>query len=108
MSMSEAGKERLKGRRVIVTGAASGIGKAIAELFHREGAKLTLIDVNEASLLPVAQALEAIALPLDLGNAAALAPAVDRAAAEMGGLDGLVNCAAIGVARPIADTDLDF
>jgi NAD(P)-dependent dehydrogenase (short-subunit alcohol dehydrogenase family) len=106
--MSEAGKDRLKGRRVIVTGAASGIGKAIAELFHREGAKLTLIDVNEASLLPVAQALDAVALPLDLGNAAALAPAVDRAAAEMGGLDGLVNCAAIGIAIPIGDTNLDM
>ena len=105
--MSE-GKNRLKGRRVIVTGSASGIGRAIAELFHKEGAKLTLIDVNEAALLPVAQALDAVALPLDLGNAAALAPAVDRAAAEMGGLDGLVNCAAIGVARPIEDTDLDF
>lgn len=106
--MSEAGKDRLKGRRVIVTGAASGIGKAIAELFHREGARLALIDVNEASLLPVAEALDAVALPLDLGHAEALAPAVDRAAAEMGGLDGLVNCAAIGIAIPIADTDLDM
>ena len=106
--MAEAGKGRLLGRHVIVTGAASGIGKAISQLFHQEGAKLTLIDMNEAALLPVAKDLDAVALPLDLGNAGALASAVDRAAAEMGGLDGLVNCAAIGIAKPIDETDLEM
>jgi NAD(P)-dependent dehydrogenase (short-subunit alcohol dehydrogenase family) len=106
--MSEAGKGRLSGRHVIVTGGASGIGKAMAQLFHREGARLALIDVNEAALLPVAKELDAVALPLDLGNAGALAPAVDRAAEEMGGLDGLVNCAAIGIAKPIGETDREL
>jgi 3-oxoacyl-[acyl-carrier protein] reductase len=36
--------QRLRDRHVVVTGAASGIGRAIAELFHREGARLALID----------------------------------------------------------------
>lgn len=104
-SMGAAGR-RLDGRRIVITGAASGIGKAIAELFHREGAQLSLIDCDARGLATVAEALKAVALPLDLSESGAIAPAVDRAAKEMGGLDGVVNCAAMGIARAIEETDL--
>lgn len=108
MNDSNLGRGRLAGRRVIVTGGASGIGLAMSRLFHQEGAQLALIDLNEAALLPVAEELGAVALPLDLANSAALAPAVARAAEAMGGIDGLVNCAAIGVASSIENTGIDL
>jgi NAD(P)-dependent dehydrogenase (short-subunit alcohol dehydrogenase family) len=52
---------RLQGKVAIITGAASGIGKATALLFAREGAKLVLADLNEAHLLEVAEAVKALA-----------------------------------------------
>ncbi len=97
---------RLTGRHVIVTGAASGIGRATAELFHREGARLALIDRDAERLAEVAAALGAVALPLDVADSAALAPAVDRAAAAMGALDGLVNCAGVSTGGPVETIDI--
>jgi NAD(P)-dependent dehydrogenase (short-subunit alcohol dehydrogenase family) len=103
---STSGSGRLAGRHVIITGAASGIGKATAELFHQEGAKLALIDRDGDRLSEVAHALDAVALPLDLADNAAVAGAVERAAAGMGAVDGLVNCAAVGSGAMIEDVDL--
>ena len=100
--------ERLTGRRIIVTGAASGIGRATAELFHRQGARLVLIDRNEAALTTVADALEAAALPLDLADSSALAGAVERAASVMQGLDGIVNAAGVGGGKPIEEIEPAF
>jgi NAD(P)-dependent dehydrogenase (short-subunit alcohol dehydrogenase family) len=101
-----AGNGRLAGRHVIITGAASGIGKATAELFHSEGARLALIDRDGDKVIEVAEALGAFAMPLDLANLDQLAPAVERAAEAMGGLDGLVNCAAVGDGTMIENVDI--
>ena len=60
--------QRLRDRHVVVTGAASGIGRAIAELFHREGAKLALIDRDAGGVSSVARALHAVSLPFDLSK----------------------------------------
>ncbi len=103
-SISREG-QRLRDRHVVVTGAASGIGRAIAELFHREGAKLALIDRDAGGVAAVAGPLNAVSLPFDLSNSESIASTIDRAAREMGGLDGVVNCAAMGVATPIGETD---
>jgi NAD(P)-dependent dehydrogenase (short-subunit alcohol dehydrogenase family) len=51
---------RLQGKSAIVTGAASGIGRATAELFGREGARLVINDVNEARLKEIAKGIEAV------------------------------------------------
>jgi NAD(P)-dependent dehydrogenase (short-subunit alcohol dehydrogenase family) len=96
---------RLRDRHVVITGAASGIGRAIAELFHREGASLALIDRDAAGVSAVASALKAVSLPFDLSNSESIASTIERAANELGALDGVVNCAAMGVATPIAETD---
>ena len=48
--MAEAGLNRLGGKSAVVTGAAKGIGRATAELFAREGARLVVNDVDEAGL----------------------------------------------------------
>ena len=102
--MAESAGGKMAGRRVIVTGAASGIGKAIAQLFHEEGAKLALIDLSEEALAEVAGDLGATAIPLDLADTTAIEAAIARAAEAMGGIDGIVNCAAYSKGGPIETT----
>lgn len=98
---------RLKGRRVLITGAASGIGAATARLFHAEGAKLALIDVQEGPLQSICAELDALPLRLDLAVLETLEPAVEKAASALGGLDGLVNCAGIGAGGPIGGVTIE-
>lgn len=100
--------QRLSGRRVLITGAASGIGRATAELFAAKGARLALIDADGPGVHEVADALDAVPLVHDLTDVEGVGAVVERAAAEMDGLDGVVNCAALGTARPIADMDYAF
>lgn len=96
---------QLEGRVAIVTGAASGIGRGIAEIFVREGARVIVADISDAALsdafgdVPAAQQLV-------LDVSATDAPARLREAAEMaGGLDILVNNAGIaGDLVPIYET----
>jgi len=88
---------RLEGRRIFITGAASGIGAAIAEMFAAEGARVALADRQPVTALPKADAL---AFELDVSDEAAVRRAVDAAASAFGGLDGVVNAAGI------ANTDL--
>lgn len=98
---------QLKGRRILITGAARGIGQATAELFVREGAQVALLDRNAAGVRANAARLGGIAIEADVRDEAQVEAAVKRAAEAMGGLDGLVNSA--GVANGIstlADTDL--
>src|SRR5687768_16353047 len=52
-----AGRGRLSGKSAVVTGAGAGIGRATAELFAREGAKLVVTDVNAAALTRLQTAL---------------------------------------------------
>ena len=51
---------RLQGRRILVTGAASGMGRAIAEMFATEGAGLALLDLNNEGVQAVADELGAV------------------------------------------------
>ncbi|MGW5269801.1 SDR family NAD(P)-dependent oxidoreductase [Rhodococcoides kroppenstedtii] len=89
----------LTGRRLLITGASSGIGAAAARLAASAGARVALIARREAELTALADELGGLAVPADVTDAAALTAAVDRAAAELDGLDGVI--ASAGVARPI-------
>jgi NAD(P)-dependent dehydrogenase (short-subunit alcohol dehydrogenase family) len=92
---------RLQGRRVMVTGAASGIGRAVAELFLDAGAQVALLDRQAPA--PVANAGErALCLTADITDTEAVAAAVAQAAQAFGGLDGLVNSAGIANTDPAA------
>lgn len=83
---------RLQGRRVIITGAASGIGRASALLFAQEGASLLIGDWAEDGLAETKKRIEAaggkaLTQKLDAGNAADMQAFVERAQKELGGID---------------------
>ncbi len=95
------GTGRLTGRKAIVTGADSGIGRAVAIAFAREGADVVLsyLPVEEADAKEVVALVEeagrkAVAVPGDLTDEATCTALVARAVEELGGLDILVNNAA--------------
>jgi 3-oxoacyl-[acyl-carrier protein] reductase len=88
---------KLGDKRALVTGASGGIGRAIAESLHEEGAVVGLSGTREAPLHELAERLgeRAHVLPCDLGDAGATAALPKRAAEAMGGLDILVNNAGL-------------
>ena len=92
----------LAGRVVLITGAAGGIGEAVARAFAREGASIYLVDRDAEGVARVADALGAAHEALDLTDAAAVADCVERIVALHGGVDGVVSNA--GTA-PQADID---
>jgi NAD(P)-dependent dehydrogenase (short-subunit alcohol dehydrogenase family) len=90
----------LAGKRVLVTGAARGLGRAFAEAACAAGAKVVVADLLEVEGEQVAAALrdqghQAVFRFIDLADPEGIALAVDGAVAWLGGLDGLVNNAAI-------------
>ena len=98
---------RLLGRRVVVTGAASGIGRQSAQLFAAEGAALALFDRNAAGLAEIAAATGGLARDCDVTDEASVGRAVDDAAAAMGGIDGVVNAAGIALRGSVLEVGLD-
>ena len=84
------------GQRVIITAAASGIGRVVAEAFVAQGASVHLCDVNEAALASVrAEVPGVVATKVDLADGAAVDAWVQAAIADLGGVDVLVNNAGI-------------
>ncbi|KGM90013.1 Dehydrogenase [Roseovarius mucosus DSM 17069] len=99
---------RLQGKRTLVTGAASGFGKGIAEAYIREGAKVAVVDLNEAGARAVAEALgeNAIAVTCDVSKGDQVQAAVDATVAAFGGLDVVVNNAGWSNPNsPLMETD---
>ena len=104
----------LSGRVVIVTGGASGIGRAAAERLAGEGAAVAIVDRNEALAHELAGALRSrgarvLALPTDVSREDDVQRAVARTASELGGVHGLVTSAGIfdpGDMRLLADVEL--
>ena len=84
----------IRGRRILVTGATRGIGRALAERLAAEGAGLALVARSREPLAALAAQLGAQAYPLDLADADAVAGVIERIEAD-GPLDVLVNNAGI-------------
>ena len=103
----------LTGKRVLVTGAASGIGRATAERLAAAGAAVALLDRDEPLLREATAALEAkgarcCGFAVDVSGADAMEASVEEAAELLGGLQGVVTSAGIfdpGDLRPLADVE---
>ncbi|WP_186398312.1 SDR family oxidoreductase [Stappia sp. P2PMeth1] len=99
---------RLQGKTTLVTGAASGFGKGIAETYVREGAKVAIVDLNEDGAKAVAAELgeAAIAIKCDVSKAEDVAAAVAKTCEAFGSLDIVVNNAGwTNPNRPLMETD---
>jgi NAD(P)-dependent dehydrogenase (short-subunit alcohol dehydrogenase family) len=92
--------ERLRGKRIIVTGAGSGIGRAIALRFAAEGARVVISDVDEEAAARVAAEAggETLVRKTDVTSTSEVETLVQTSVEEWGGLDVMVNNAGIGVA----------
>jgi NAD(P)-dependent dehydrogenase (short-subunit alcohol dehydrogenase family) len=100
---------RLDGKRAIITGAARGIGKAIAERFAAEGATLLLADIDAAGVQAVAESLGQRMKTTNVALKSEVDALFDLAAQMWGGLDVLVNNAGVTHAAELLDlTEEDF
>lgn len=105
---------RLSGKNIFLTGAAQGIGLAIAKAFLREGAALFLVDRDADLLAREATAMRQAGgtvgwVSADISDAAAISAAVRQAGDEIGLINALVNNAGVNVfAEPLETTDEEW
>lgn len=97
--------KRLDGKRALVTGAARGIGRAFAEAYVREGARVAIadIDIGRARQTAADIGRAAFAIELDVTKQQSIDGAVGACVAELGGVDILVNNAALFDLAPIVE-----
>ncbi|VTU46132.1 SDR family NAD(P)-dependent oxidoreductase [Variovorax sp. PBL-E5] len=96
---------RLNKRRIVITGAGSGIGRETARVFMREGARIAMLDIDLPAIQQLAVDNRAWAIGTDVREEASVAAAIDQAAEAMGGIDGVVNCAGVANGLPFESTD---
>jgi len=100
----------MNGQSVVITGGASGLGLATAALMCERGARVALIDINEGALESAvaglrARGFEAHPVTGDITRRDTAHAAFDTAAAALGTVDALVNCAGVYPRRPILEID---
>ncbi|MBT6587080.1 MAG: SDR family NAD(P)-dependent oxidoreductase, partial [Gammaproteobacteria bacterium] len=100
----------IRGEVAIITGAASGMGRATAHLFGDEGARVALIDINDDPLQAVVKEMtdvgyDAKGWALDLADEAAIEKVFSEIGDHFGGIDILVNNAGISMFAPIDSDD---
>ena len=101
----------IAGKTALITGAASGMGRATAHLFAREGANVAITDLRQEAVDHVVQEIRDAGFAtvqgwaLDVGDADAIKTVVGQAAEHFGGLEILVNNAGFAIFSDIADED---
>ncbi len=98
---------QLQGRRIVVTGAGSGIGLATAKLFLEQGAQVAFFDRNKAAAEAALDGGNGIVCEVDITDQKSVATAVEQTAKAFGGIDGVINAAGIMSIGPTRDLDLD-
>lgn len=91
----------LDGSFAVVTGAARGIGLAVAQRLHRAGAQVALLDRLKSEVHRSAAPLGGIAIEVDVRESAAVEAAISEAHTRLGGLSILVNNAGMGMLQPL-------
>lgn len=99
---------RLEGRKILVTGAASGIGRATAELFAAHGASVAWLDYQKQMLSEAVGSSGGVPIVADLASELDTIAAVQMAAEQLGGLDGVVNCAGVSASSRLTDLSLSI
>jgi NAD(P)-dependent dehydrogenase (short-subunit alcohol dehydrogenase family) len=98
----------LVGRCIVISGAASGIGKATAKLFMEEGAKVILLDRNGAGAKATLGAGDGVTYEVDISDCNAVENIIEKAAETCGGIDGLINAAGIMLTGPTLDLTVEI
>ncbi|MBJ3761386.1 L-iditol 2-dehydrogenase [Maribius pontilimi] len=99
--------KRLDGKTALITGAARGIGRAFAEAYLREGARVAIGDIDIDRAQETADEIGAFAVRMDVTDQASIDDAVAKTVAQLGQIDILVNNAAIFTAAPIVEITRD-
>ncbi|MBO6886031.1 MAG: L-iditol 2-dehydrogenase [Marivita sp.] len=101
--------KRLDGKTALITGAARGIGRAFAERYVAEGARVAIADIDIASAEETASQIgeRAIAVHMDVTDQASIDAAVSASVEQLGQIDILINNAAIFTAAPITEITRD-
>jgi len=95
----------IRGQAAIVTGGASGLGAATAQMLADAGAKVAVLDVNAKAAAEVAVDINGISIACDVTDATATEEAFGKAAADHGAARIVVNCAGVGPAKRIVGRD---
>jgi sorbitol-6-phosphate 2-dehydrogenase len=104
MTMVNSNSARLAGQVAIITGAAQGLGEALAGRLSQEGCQVVVADLNfEAAQKVAANLNDAIAIKVDVSVEQQVEAMVDRAIQKFGKLDLLVSNAAILIAKPVVE-----
>ena len=101
--------KRLAGKSALITGAGRGIGRHFAEEYVRQGARVAIadIDIDNAKIAANSIGDAAIAITMDVTKQDSINEGVDQVISAFGGIDILVNNAAVFTAAPIIDIDRD-